>query len=188
MPKIKNSLFYKKAIDEYGVCAQGVHWNSKYTQYKRFEMLTKFIKKEIVTSSIVDAGCGFGEYYNYLIKNNKKPKSYIGIDCEQYMIDVSKKRHPFLKFEQTDILNDELQQADYYIASGSLNILDFDDVKQFITKCFNASNKGFIFNFLKDDTFTNVSKDDIVSICNLLTNDLKIKDNYLQNDFTVYLR
>ena len=40
----ENKKFYKKSIEKYGISAKGVHWNSSYTQYKRFEVLTKFIK------------------------------------------------------------------------------------------------------------------------------------------------
>ena len=63
MTKKKNTLFYKKAIDKYGI--------------------TSFIEDSIKESTIIDAGCGFGEYYNYLFDNNLKPKSYLGIDCEE---------------------------------------------------------------------------------------------------------
>ena len=64
-----NHIFYKSAISKHGISAQGVHWNSEYNQYKRFEVLTCFVKDEIKESTIVDAGCGFGEYYNYLFDN-----------------------------------------------------------------------------------------------------------------------
>ena len=64
----------------------------KYTQYKRFEILTSFIKIKIIQSNIIDAGCGFGEYYNYLFDNDLKPKSYLGIDCEEKMIKFSIKK------------------------------------------------------------------------------------------------
>ena len=67
-----NHKFYKSTILKYGISAKGVHWNSEYTQYKRFEILTSFIKNEIKESTIVDAGCGFAEYYNYLFDNNLK--------------------------------------------------------------------------------------------------------------------
>jgi SAM-dependent methyltransferase len=187
MDKISNKLFYKKAIQEFGVSAQGVHWNSKYTQYKRFEIITKFIKNKITSSSIADVGCGFGEYYNYLTKNNKKPLRYTGIDCESYMIEVSKKRFNYVEFLHLNILSDPLIKADYFIASGTLNLLRYDEVNTFITKCFNNSQKGFIFNFLKDITFTDVTQQDILDICNKLTANIKLQDNYLENDFTVFL-
>ncbi|MEA3512052.1 MAG: class I SAM-dependent methyltransferase [Campylobacterota bacterium] len=188
MNKISNRDFYKKSIKEFGISAQGVHWNSKYTQYKRFEIITKLIKKEIKESSLVDVGCGFGEYYNYLLNNKRLPKKYIGIDCENYMIEVSKKRFPKQIFKTQDILKDDLKVSDYYVASGALNILNIDEVKLFIEKCFNASNKAFVFNYLKDLTFKDIEKDEIVDICKRYTKDITIKDDYLENDFTVIMR
>jgi hypothetical protein len=83
MAQKDNHKFYKNAIKKHGISAKGVHWNSEFTQYKRFEILTSFIKNEIKDYVIVDAGCGFGEYFNYLFDNELKPKSYIGIDCEE---------------------------------------------------------------------------------------------------------
>ena len=76
MAQKDNNEFYKKSIKRHGISAQGVHWNSDFSQYKRFEILSDFIRKDIKESSIIDAGCGFGEYYNYLFDNNLKPKSY----------------------------------------------------------------------------------------------------------------
>ena len=184
---LSNKKFYEESIREFGISAQGVHWNSKYTQYKRFEIITKFIKKTIKDSSIVDVGCGFSEYYNYLQNNHKIPKEFIGIDCEESMINISKKRFPTLKFYTKDILLDKLIEADYYTCSGALNILTLDEVDIFIQKCFNASKKGFIFNFLKNLTFSNIRKYEIIEICERYTQNIVIKENYLDNDFTVFM-
>ncbi len=184
---MKNTKFYTKAIEEYGISAQGVHWNSKYTQYKRFEILTKFIKKDIKNSTIIDAGCGFAEYYNYLNINHKLPKSYIGIDCFDKMIEISSKRYPNLDFYKKDILKDDLIEADYYICSGSMNILQKKDMFKFIKNCYQVSSKGFIFNFLKDLSFNNVSTEEILDYCLTLSPNIKIKDNYLENDFSIFL-
>jgi hypothetical protein len=78
--------------------------------------------------------------------------------------------------------------ADFYISSGGLNILKYNDVKLFVEKCFYSSNKGFIFNFLKDVTFTNVTQNDIINICLSLSDKIIIKENYLENDFTIFLK
>ena len=102
--KKNNYQFYNPAIKKYGISAKGVRWNSKYSQYKRFEVLTNFIENEIKKSNIVDAGCGFAEYYNYLFDNNLKPKSYIGIDCEEEMITLASKRFLNTSFYIKDII------------------------------------------------------------------------------------
>ncbi|PLY10812.1 MAG: class I SAM-dependent methyltransferase [Arcobacter sp.] len=188
MAQKDNTTFYKKSIKKYGISAKGVHWNSEFTQYMRFEILTRFIKKDIKNSSIIDAGCGFGEYYNYLFDNDLKPKSYIGIDCEQEMIKLASKRFLDTNFHIKNILYDELETADYYICSGALNILDKYEIFQFIHKCFNASTKAFIFNFLKDDPLTKVKVKDVLSYCKTLTKNMQIEENYLENDVSIILK
>jgi SAM-dependent methyltransferase len=184
---VSNKEFYQKSIEEFGVSAQGVHWNSKYTQYKRFEILTKCIKKDIKGSNVVDVGCGFGEYYNYLLKNHKLPQKYIGVDCEEKMIDVCNIRFPNEQFLVQNILQDDLIKADYYICSGAMNILSFDEVEIFIKKCFEASNKGFVFNYLKNVTFNDIKQHDVEEICKRYSHSLILKDGYLDNDFTIFM-
>ena len=188
MAQKDNHKFYKPAIKKYGISAEGVQWNSKYTQYKRFEVLTNFIKDEIKDSNIVDAGCGFAEYYNYLYDNNFKPKTYIGIDCEEEMINLASKRFLETEFFIKNILKDEIPNADYYICSGAMNILDKEEVFLFIEKCFKNSNIAFIFNFLKNDDLTKVQIKDIFDYCGSLTKEIRIEENYLDNDVSIFLK
>jgi SAM-dependent methyltransferase len=188
MSKKDNHTFYKSAIKKYGISAKGVHWNSQFTQYKRFEIITNFIKNEIRNSVIIDAGCGFGEYYNYLFDNDFKPKSYIGIDCEEKMIELASKRFLNTNFYVKDILKDELFVADYYICSGAMNILEKEEIFIFIKKCFEASNVGFVFNFLKNDPLTNVDIVDILKYSRSLSNNVKIEENYLENDISIFIK
>jgi len=183
-----NKDFYQNSIKEFGVSPEGVHWNSVYTQYKRFEIITKLIRKVISNSTLVDVGCGFGEYYNYLIQNNRVPKKYIGYDCEVDMVNISKKRFIKQEFYLVDVLKDKLSIEDYYISSGAMNLLKKEDIDIFIKNCFNASKKGFIFNYLKYITFEDISQEDIIDICKKYTNDIVIKENYLYNDFTVFMK
>lgn len=183
----KNTLFYEKSVRRYGVSAKGVQWNSKYTQYKRFEILTSFIQN-IENHSLIDAGCGFGEYYNYLIKNNKSPKSYIGIDCEKMMIDLASKRFSNIDFKIQNIIKDELQISDYYICSGAMNTFKEKDIFTFISKCFLASKKGFIFNFLKDDRLCTVDYIKVINFCKNLSKNIEFRDDYLPNDFSIFIK
>lgn len=184
----KNNEFYTPTIKKYGISAKGVHWNSKYSQYKRFEILTNFIGNEIRKSNIIDAGCGFAEYYNYLFDNDLKPKSYIGIDCEEKMITLASKRFLNTSFYIKNIIEDELLFADYYICSGAMNILKKDEIFIFIKKCFEASEVGFIFNFLKNDSLTNVNFLDILNYSKSLSKKIEIKENYLENDISIFIK
>lgn len=188
MAQKDNHKFYKYAIKKYGISAKGVHWNSEYTQYKRFEVLTSFIKDEIKNATIIDAGCGFGEYYNYLFDNDLKPKTYIGIDCEESMIILASKRFIDTEFYIKNILKDKLPMVDYYICSGAMNILEKEEVLLFIKKCFEASKIAFIFNFLINDPLTKVKIQDIFECCKSLSTQIEIKENYLDNDISILLK
>lgn len=187
MAQKDNQDFYNESITKYGISAQGVHWNSHSTQYKRFDVLTNFIEDDITESSVIDAGCGMGEYYNYLMDRQLKPKKYIGIDCEKDMINISKKRYPHPDFLVQNIFEDELFSSDYYVCSGALNILEENEFYTFIKKCYEKSLKGFVFNFLKSDSYNNIKKEDVLDFCSKLTPNIQTKDNYLENDFTIFL-
>ncbi len=186
---LKNKKFYAKSIKEYGITPGGVHWKNKKTQYKRFEILTNGIKNDIKSSSVVDAGCGFGEYYIYLQNNDLLPKSYYGIDCEAQMISIAKKRCNTSSFYKRNILKDILFEADYYVASGSLNLLNLEEMEIFIKRSFEHSKKGFVFNCLKGFTFNNIEKAEVISLCNYYADasNVTVIEGYLDNDFTIFM-
>lgn len=184
--KINNHLFYKKAILKYGLTARGVHWDSSFTQYLRFEVILQFIEN-LNDSSIVDVGCGFGEFLCFLEYKKIKAKEYLGIDCEEQMIKISKSRFKTNNFLVKDVLKDTLIKKDYYICSGALNLLEFKEFKVFIKNCFKNSQKAFIFNFLIKKSFTNINKEEVISFCQTLTSKISIECNYLENDCTIKL-
>ncbi|QOG12250.1 class I SAM-dependent methyltransferase [Arcobacter sp. FWKO B] len=185
--KIDNRKFYTKAIKEHGISAKGVRWHSKQSQYARFEVLTDFIKNDIKSSSIIDAGCGFGEYYVYLQNEDMLPMHYIGYDLLEDMILLSKKRFFDIEFKQKDILNDELQTADYYVCSGAMNTLGIFETFLFIKRCYEVSKKGFVFNLLKEKSYNGLEIDDVLEYCGRFCSDIKVKDGYLYNDITFFL-
>ena len=187
MAQKHNYKFYSDAIVEHGISPKGVRWSSQDAQYKRFFALTDFIKDDIKSSSIIDAGCGFGEYYYYLLLNDLCPLKYTGIDCMQDMVDISIARFEDITFIKKNILYDELIEADYYICSGALNILTKDEVFIFIERCFKISKKGFIFNFLKLQSYNKLEIDEVINFCKTLTTKLDTKEGYLDNDFTIFM-
>lgn len=185
--KTINNQFYTNSYEKHGVSAKGVHWNSKESQYLRFEIITTFLK-DLENSSIIDVGCGFGEYLNFLDTKNLKPDIYLGIDCEDFLINIAKEQFPKNIFLKCDFLKQEIPNADYLVCSGSFNIFSSKDFIKGIENCFKASKKGFIFNFLsKEESIHRLDFTEILDFCKTLTNKVTIKDNYLDNDITFFL-
>jgi SAM-dependent methyltransferase len=185
---VDNRQFYYNSVQQHGISAKAVHWNSQKSQYKRFKVITEFIKEELCSSTIVDAGCGLGEYYAYLQQNHIKIGSYIGLDCEDFMIELAQKRFKNIPFYTKDILRDALPQSQYYICSGAMNLLSSHNFFKFIRNAFMHSSKGFVFNFLTQHSFNQIHPQLVIEYCQRLDATLHIKENYLENDITFFLQ
>ena len=67
-------------------------------------------------------------------------------------------------------------------------LLKKDEIFIFIKKCFEASNIGFVFNFLKNDPLTNVNFLDILHYSKSLSKRVEIKEDYLENDISIFIK
>jgi SAM-dependent methyltransferase len=192
MPRVNNKEFFSEQFKKFGDDAQGVNWGSKESQYARFKILAEYLD-DIENSTIIDAGCGFGDFYQFLIENNKKPKSYMGLDITEDMVKSAKLKFDGVNFEVKDILNDELPKADYYIASGSLNMLTYKSTNKFIKNCFDSANKRFVFNILSSHSdffeygYNYVSPSELLANCMAVTPKVSLRHDYLPHDFTIIM-
>lgn len=189
MSRIDNEDFYTAAIKKHGESSRGVHWNSTFSQEKRFEVLLSCI--DDAGFSIVDAGCGFGDLYGYLQKNNISFHSYTGLDLSPSMVQIAKEKTGCKIFE-CDICRANLPQADYYICSGAMNILSRFDTYLFIRNCYEACTKGFVFNLLmgKDDSlvYNHFYPGELQALFDELGAEVTVKQGYLEHDFTVLMK
>lgn len=188
MNKIDNYSFYHKAYLNHGVSAKGLKWSSKERQFIRFETIFSFLKEDIKDSSILDVGCGYGDLINFLKENSKKNIDYLGVDCEDFILKIAQERFPENNFLKVDILKDEIPKCDYLVLSGTLNILQKDDFLKAIENCFNACKKGFVFNFLTKSYVQGLTSFDIYLYVKTLCEEIEIKDKYLDNDFTIFMK
>ncbi|SFV51150.1 hypothetical protein MNB_SM-7-137 [hydrothermal vent metagenome] len=147
MPKIDPKYFYLSALQKYGISAKALCWNSKEHQYTRFEVIRQALPKDLGGITIVDAGCGFGDFWLFLQERGEKLSGYIGIESLEPFVHIAKERTK-QQILHLDVLTDSLPQANYYITSGTLNTLTSFESFLFLKKCLDASKEGVIFNFL----------------------------------------
>ncbi len=111
--------YYSNKIKEFGNTPNGVDWNSKESQYIRFEQLCNVINKD--EFSVLDYGCGYGELINFLYQNSYSNFNYTGLDVSKEMIDAAKSL-----FKDRDRISFTTQveesKFDYVIASGIFNV------------------------------------------------------------------
>lgn len=189
MSRIDNENFYTAAIKKHGNSPKGVHWNSRQSQEKRFEVLLSCIDDDVF--SIVDAGCGFGDLYFYLQKNGVNISRYTGLDLSPTMVEIAREKTG-CEIIECDITRDRLPKADYYVCSGSMNILSRFATFLFIRNCYEACHKGFVFNLLmgEDDSlvYNHFYPEDLQGLFDELGAKVVIKTGYLEHDFTVFMQ
>jgi SAM-dependent methyltransferase len=191
MPRIDTEAFYRTAMTKYGNTAEGVHWNSTYSQERRFAMLREFLPASLTDTVLVDVGCGFGDLYCYLKRHHDLPGRYIGIDLLPAMVKIAHQRTG-CEILYRDVLVDELPVADYYVCSGAMNILTRMETYCFIKRCFKASRFSFVFNLLwgddESEVFNYRHPDEIWAWSQTLAAArVWLRDHYLPGDFSMAL-
>ncbi len=190
MPRINNDKFYKNALKKYGANAKGLNWHDNYSQIKRFEVILELLLHDLEPSdTIIDAGCGFGDFYTFI--NELYQINYTGYEIVEENVKIAKERTSQEIFHK-DILTDSLERADFYIASGSMNILSRFETFLFIERCFESSKKGFVFNlpYGKDESknFNYFLPQEIKHFAKKFKCEITTRSGYLPHDFTVFLK
>ncbi len=172
---------YNRALKRNGYTPLGVCWNSKVSQYKRFKILTSllenFSSKKLL--KLADIGCGYAELLSYL-KQENKIYLYEGYDINKKMIEFCKKKFVSQKFF---VKNHPIKSCDVSIMSGTYNYAVTDDIvlwEEYIlhnlSKCFEKSNLGIVFNlqFEKKRTIrNNIYYTEVWYMLKLLKNNFK---------------
>lgn len=182
---------YKKLGNDVKTLGWG---NQEQQEYRFFQTLNNNIKFH--NKSILDIGCGFGDYFNF-IQNNKIPISqYIGYDINPDLIFEAKKNHStnFSRFYTANILESEEKNiADIGIMLGVLNFNlqnafdNYEYSKTMILKAFSLVKEVLIVDFLSDKLTKDYPKEDFVyyhSPSKMLEFALSISDNVvLKHDY-----
>ena len=120
----------------------------------RFQVLTEI--GNLNGKKILDVGCGFADYYNFLKKKNIDI-DYTGIDIVPEIIESNKKKYPKLDITLRDIQTNPYPKKsfDYIFASQVMNLKFKNEnnlkfAKNIITLMFNASKLGVAIDFLSE--------------------------------------
>lgn len=148
------STYYSQKVQAHGANHHGVDWNSRESQWLRFEQLLRGFPLNLNKMFILnDYGCGYGALIEYL-ESLQVDFQYVGYDLSLEMIQAAKEAHAS-KQQIRLVVGDQLEPADYTIASGIFNVRlthPVSDWEQYISSCLRkmdkASQYGFSFNIL----------------------------------------
>ena len=182
---------YQKLFKKYGVKPAALGW-VKGKQKTRFKVIAEI--GDLKNSSLLDIGCGFGDFVDYL--ESKKIKfDYTGIDINPEFVKIAKELHPKEKFDYRDIeVNPYKKKFDWVFAIGTTNHSgSYDYIKNLLRNMLNNSKKGIAMDFLssyvdykKSGNFHS-SPEKIFKIAKTLSKRVVLRHDYLPFEFCIYI-
>lgn len=166
---------YSKRYNNLGYDVQTLGWGSVEQQNYRFEQTLSEIQFD-KNKTILDIGCGFGDYLKVLKENQKEFKKYIGWDINLNLIQESQKiwkKEKNVSFKVKNIGDKDAkitQTADVAIMLGLLNL----NLKNKI------DNYEYSFAFIKN-AFTYVKEVLVIDFLSTV-----YSSDYPQEDFVFY--
>jgi SAM-dependent methyltransferase len=156
---------YNRRFEKYGISAKTLGWGSKENQFTRFK--TAVTHADLSGKSVLDIGCGFADFYDYLL--NDDIKSYKGIDINPKLIEIAKSRFPENEYEVRNILldNHSHDKADIVTLFGILNFKlktgnNLAYTKSMITRAWGMTGETLIIDFLSSYLTKEYEKEDFV--------------------------
>jgi SAM-dependent methyltransferase len=140
--------YYSRLLRMYGDSPQALRW-TPVGQIRHYECLLDI--GDIRGSSILDYGCGKGDFYQFL-RDRGIDLQYTGFDINPDLIETARRKFPECRFRVFDIEKDELDERfDYIFLCGVFN-LRVDGVgqtiKRVLRELFRHCKKALAFNAL----------------------------------------
>jgi SAM-dependent methyltransferase len=188
--------YYQRLLEIHGVSPKALGWDNG-KQFLRFHQLTS--DWDLNGASILDVGCGFGDFINYLQSTSIESYSYTGIDLVGDFVETAKRLHdsPSIKFLRVSLEDYNFPSTfDYTLASGVFN-LRFDCVDGYelislgMEKMFKLSRIALSIDFISSKVDYahkhnfNSEPEKILSMAYALSRNVVLKNNYFPFEFSV---
>ena len=195
-PDVATVAWYEDKVRQYGYDHRGLGYRSRSAQEKRFEALLALGAFD--GRSLLDVGCGFGDFLEFLHARGIEPR-YTGLDICEPMVERCRERFAGLDaaFIEADVLGFEpTGRYDFVIASGIFG-LESPEVRSRIqptlARMFSWSREGLAVNFLSSRSPRHaegrvyLDPAQVLEMGLELTPAARLDHTYLPNDFTLYL-
>ncbi|MEW6053986.1 MAG: class I SAM-dependent methyltransferase [Nitrospirota bacterium] len=141
--------FFDRHLKDFGDTPQAVRWTPE-GQLRRYETLLQ-ISGDISQKTILDFGCGKGDFYGFL-KGRGIQTDYCGIDINNRLIELAVHKYPEAEFIATDI--DEVRferEFDVVFICGVFNLRVAgikESMQEELKKLFRISREALHVNLL----------------------------------------
>jgi SAM-dependent methyltransferase len=184
---------YNELLEKHGDSPKALGW-TKDKEFLRFQILCS--QFDLEGASILDFGCGLGYFYAYL-KKIYKNFTYVGIDINEQLLTLARKKFPEATFVCNDLFTTSLEFAPDYIFSSGVHNIRMEDNIGFNEKSFKVFSdlaiKGFAVNFLSDKvdfptegSFHN-SPEKTLALAYKYSRRVILRNDYAPFEFTIFV-
>ena len=180
--------FYEKLLEKYGYSIKSLDYRSETSQKTRFDIITQVGIND--DCSLLDVGCGFGDYFNYLKQRGIKNVKYNGIDLTDKIVNVAKEKNPLANVVQGNVLDlPDDKKFDYVVSLGVNGVKTGDNwgnLTSVLDKMWKLCKKGIAYNAVSNFA----SEQDEVSflkVYNLRLNMCLLKSYWIQRKLFLVL-
>lgn len=187
--------YHRDMIAQHGANSSlALGWSESADQQVRFGVLANIA--DLNGRSVLDAGCGYGGLLPFLSERYPGLLSYCGVELIPELLDVAISRYGHLThagFISRSFLSGDLPNADYVLASGSLNYGSSDPgfIFKTITLLYEHCRLGLGFNLLRsiaqNGLLVAYPPELILDHCRSLSHRVIFTDGYAEEDFTVFM-
>jgi ubiquinone/menaquinone biosynthesis C-methylase UbiE len=194
--EIETSRWYEEKVALHGYDHQGLGFRNRSSQQRRFGALLAL--GDFDGRSVLDVGCGFGDFLAFLRDHGINPR-YTGVDICEPMIRRCRERFAAsdASFHVADVLAFEPTEAhDFVVASGIFGLDSRDArarIRPTMRRMFHWAGIGMAANFLSQRSLepaearVYVDPAEALEMGLALTHAVRLDHSYLPNDFTIHL-
>lgn len=190
---------YDKAFEQYGKSHKALLWGGDAEkQVRRFKGISEHIITNPSINSVLDVGCGFGDFYSYL-SSAGFTGSYTGLDLNSNFIKVAKSLFPAGTFICGSL--DELMTKKTYDAVISCGIFNYklrngcnlkyieNSLNKIFSLCNCLSSCDFLTSIVdwKNTNSFHLDPLDLIQMVTPITNKFRINHHYLEYEYSVTL-
>ena len=187
--------FFNKLVEKHGYSPKSLAYSGEKSQKIKFNIVTEVGIED--NCSVLDVGCGFGDYFNYLKQRGIKNVKYCGIDISNKIVDFAKEKNSLANVIQGNVLDlSDDEKYDYVISLGFNCVktgTNWETLTQVLDKMWKLSKKGIAYNAVSTFSETSPRKIYFVSpakvidyIMNNLTYKVVFRHDYMPHDFTIF--
>jgi SAM-dependent methyltransferase len=147
------AAYYASKLDLHGATPPGVDWKDAESHQRRHRQVLRLLD-DSPDASIIDIGCGFGDFYRFLRAAGHHGR-FVGYDIAPSMIAMARELHGQAADREWHVGAEPTEPGDFAVASGIFNVKGAMSnqvwtsyVKRTIDSLSRAGSLGFAFNVL----------------------------------------